>query len=175
MCHAFRVSSWRIVPVPEGCFDNQEPLWRALYDHHNQVTPHLHDRSRTFEQSWPSRRRTERRWLESEPDSFVLAAQEDDRYIGYALVRIRSSSGFADSWTFSDPLAFLATLVVLPSQRGQGIGSALMDAVEAKLSEMGITDMIIEVVTTNTDAIRLYERRGAVPFVAEYVQRLHPS
>jgi hypothetical protein len=35
-------------------------------------------------------------------------------------------------------------------------------------------DMIIGVITTNTDAMRLYERRGAVPFLTQFVHRVHP-
>jgi len=152
--------------------DALEPLWRALYDHHNGVTPHLGDRSRPFELAWQSRRQTERRWLQSEPESFVIAAQDADRIVGYAFVRIRSGAGFAESWSVSDPLADLATLSVLPEFRGQGIGSALMDAVEARLGDMGIPDMAITVISTNTEAIPFYERRGALPFVTEFIQRV---
>lgn len=161
-----------IVDVPEERFNDLEPLWRVLYDHHNDRTPHLRDRSRPFEQAWESRRRTEARWLESEPDSFVIAAQDGDSYVGYAFVRIRSGAGFAESWTFSDPLADLATLVVTPELRGQGVGSALMDAAEARLRRMGIADMAITVIATNTEAIPFYERRGAMPFVTEFVKRI---
>jgi len=37
-----------------------EPLWRALYEHHQALTPHLKDRERAFEQAWSIRRRIER-------------------------------------------------------------------------------------------------------------------
>jgi hypothetical protein len=35
--------------------------------------------------------------------------------------------------------------------------------------------MVIAVLTTNTDAARLYERRGAVPFITQFVQRVPPA
>ncbi len=161
-----------IVSIAEEHFDDLEPLWRALYDHHNEVTPHLRGRARTFAQAWASRRHTERRWLESEPRSFVLAAESGDRRIGYALVRVRSGAGFAESWSVSDPLADLATLAVLPEFRGRGIGSALLNAVEARLREMGIEDMTIGVIATNSRAMAFYERRGAVPFLTQLIQRV---
>jgi GNAT superfamily N-acetyltransferase len=142
----------------------------VLYDHHNEVTPQLRDRARSFEQAWESRRRSEMRWLEAEPDSFAVAAREGDRYVGYACVRVRSGAGFAESWDVSDPLADLVTLVVLPELRGRGIGAALMDAVEARLRGMGIADMAIAVIATNAEAIPFYERRGAVPFVTQFVK-----
>ncbi len=106
-----------IVSLPEDRFDELKPLWRALYDHHSTLTPHLRDRE----------------------------------------------------------VPFVRVLVVLPDARGQGAGSTLLDAVEAKLQELGIQDMVIAVVTTNTEAIRLYERRGAVPFITQFVQRVQPG
>lgn len=164
-----------VVPVPEDRFDDLKPLWRALYDHHNALTPHLRDREVPFERAWEVRRELEREWLRSEAQSFVLAAHNAGRYVGYAFVRVRSGEDFAVSWSASRPLADLVTLVVLPETRGQGIGSLLLEAVEAKLRELGIEDMLITVITTNTEAIRLYERRGAVPFTAQLVHRVQPS
>lgn len=161
--------------MPEQRFNDLEPLWRALYEHHNEVTPHLYDRALPFKQAWESRRRTEGAWLQSEPESFVLAAQDADWYLGYAFVRVRSGAGFAASWSVSDPLAELATLSVLPEFRGQGIGSALMDAVESRLQEMGIADLAIGVIATNREAVPFYERRGAVPFLTQFIQRVQPN
>jgi GNAT superfamily N-acetyltransferase len=161
-----------IVPLAEEHFDDLEPLWRALYEHHTALTPHLRDREVPFEQSWETRRGLERGWLSSEPRSFVLVAQDGDGCVGYAFVRVRSGDGFAASWSVSDPLAELATLAVLPEVRGQGVGSALLDAVESTLRDLGIRDMVIAVVTNNKDAMRLYERRGAVPFVTQFIHRL---
>ena len=175
VCEPSRVDGLVILEVPAARFNELEPLWRALYDHHNEVTPHLRDRARPFARAWVSRRRTEGRWLETEPDSFVLAVQDSDRYVGYAFVRVRSGAGFAESWRVSDPLADLATLSVLPEFRGQGIGSALMDAVESRLEEIGIADMAIGVIATNHEAIPFYERRGAVPFVTQFIQRVEPN
>jgi ribosomal protein S18 acetylase RimI-like enzyme len=164
-----------IVPVPEDRLDDLKPLWRVLYDHHSALTPHLREREVPFDRAWETRRNLEREWLQCEPQSFVLAAQNTDGYVGYAFVRVRSGEGFAASWNASQPLAELVTLVVLPEARGQGAGSALLDAVEAKLGELEIEDMVIAVVTTNTEAVRLYERRGAVPFITQFIHRVQPA
>lgn len=167
------MSGFEIVAVPEQRLDELEPLWRALYEHHVALSPHLRDRERPFDQAWETRRRSEREWLTNEPASFVLAAQDDDGgFVGYAFVRVYPSSVFASSWSASDPLAELATLAVLPAWRGRGLGSALLDAVEARLRELSIKDMAIGVLTNNTDAARLYERRGAVPFLTKFIQRV---
>ncbi|MGA2164572.1 MAG: hypothetical protein ABSH36_08880 [Solirubrobacteraceae bacterium] len=44
-----------------------------------------------------------------------------------------------------------------------------MDAVEARLARMGIADLAITVIATNAEAIPFYERRGAVPFITEFI------
>jgi ribosomal protein S18 acetylase RimI-like enzyme len=169
------MSATTIVPVPLERQEELQPLWRALYDHHSSLTPHLDGRLVPFERSWERRRELERHWLESEPHSFLIAAEQAGRYVGYAFVRVRSGAGYSVSWEVSDPLAELATLVVLPTSRGQGVGSLLMDRVEERLRELEVADMTIDVITTNTDAIRLYERRGAAPFVVELLHRVGRS
>ncbi len=170
------VSELAIVPVPEERFEDLKPLWRALYDHQTGVSPHLRDREVPFERAWEYRRGLEREWLGAGSQSFVLAAQDGGaRYVGYAFVRIVSGEGFAASWNASRPLAELMTLVVAPEARGQGVGSKLLDAVEARLRELGIADMAIGVISTNTEAIRLYERRGAVPFLTQFLHRVQAS
>lgn len=161
-----------VVAVAEERLDDLEPLWRALYDHQSRLAPHLRDRARPFDDAWAVRRSIEREWLRAEPLSFVVAAESGGRYVAYAFVRVRSGAGVAASWQVSDPLAELATLVVLPEWQRRGVGSALMDAVEARLRELGVHDLLIGVITTNTDAINFYERRGAAPFVTELIQRV---
>ena len=161
-----------VVSLPANRLDDLQPIWYALYEHHMGLTPHLRDRALPFEQAWRARQRIETEWLASEPDSFILAAREGDRYVGYAFVRVRSGADFAASWSASDPMAELAILAVLPEARGRKTGSALLDAVEARLRELQIGDMLIGVITTNIDAMRLYERRGAVPFITHFVQRV---
>ena len=47
--------------------------------------------------------------------------------------------------------------------RGHGIGTALLDAVDAELASRGVTDLMIGVMEGNDGARRLYESRGLVP------------
>ncbi|HTD57983.1 MAG TPA: GNAT family N-acetyltransferase [Solirubrobacteraceae bacterium] len=174
VCHASRVSRFEIVVVPVDGMEELQPVWRSLYDHHLALTPHLSDRTQPFERAWQARQRIEAEWQARGEDLFVLAAKAQDRYVGYALVRIRSGTDFAASWDASERLAELVILAVLPDWRGQGVGSALLDAVEARLRGLAVEDMVINVVT-NDDAMRLYRRRGAEPFVTELIQRVSPG
>lgn len=166
---------FEIVSVTVERMEELQPVWRSLYEHHLVLTPHLRDRAQPFELAWQARQRIEAEWRARGEDLFVLAAKAEDRYVGYALVRIRSGTDFAASWDASERLAELVILAVLPDWRGQGVGSALLDAVEARLRELAVEDMVINVVTTNDDAMRLYRRRGAEPFVTELIQRVLPG
>ncbi len=166
---------WAIVSLPMDRMEELQPVWRSLYEHHLTLTPHLADRAQPFERAWRARQRIEAEWAASGEELFVLAAEAPEGYVGYALVRVRAGSDFAASWSASERLAELVILAVLPDWRGRGVGSALLDAVEARLRELDVQDMVISVVTTNDDAMRLYRRRGAEPFVTELIQRVDPA
>ncbi len=56
-------------------------------------------------------------------------------------------------------LASISRLFVAPSARGSGAGGALLDAACVDASMRGLRP-VLDVVETNRDAIRLYERRG---------------
>lgn len=88
--------------------------------------------------------------------------------MGYALVAVRS--GPDDTWVSGSQLAELEKLSVAPSERGHGIGTRLLDAVDAELERLGIGDLFIAALVGNDDAIRLYERRGLRP-VMTYLAR----
>lgn len=137
--------------------DKLEPLWTALQDHHASISPVLgHALARRRETAWARRRAKYERWL-MDPDAFVLVASRGHELVGYALVTV--GEGWA-SWSTGERLAELETLSVMPEERGTQVGSALMDAVEARLRERDIGDMAISVAATNVNAHRFYERRG---------------
>ncbi len=88
--------------------------------------------------------------------------------LGYALVQVRP--GPDDTWVTGKLLAELQTLSVAPHARGRGIGSMLLDRVDAELDAAGIGDLFIAALHGNDDAIRLYQRRGLRP-VAVHLAR----
>jgi len=168
-------AGFEILTLSRGELEVLQPIWRSLYEHHLALTPYMRERARSPEEAWRARRDVEQGWLAAEPLSFVLAARaggEDGEHLGYAFVRVRPGAQFATSWRASDPLAELSILAVVPAARGRGIGSALLDAVEARLGELGVADMTIDVVAGNEGALRLYERRGAQRFTVQLVQRV---
>jgi ribosomal protein S18 acetylase RimI-like enzyme len=52
---------------------------------------------------------------------------------------------------------------VVLQYRGSGLGSELLDRLEQHLYATGVRDLILGALPGNTDAIRLYERRGYQP------------
>lgn len=167
-----RAVSIEIVAFPTERLGELRALWRGLYEHHTRILPDMRERELPFEAAFERRREIERAWLEHEPESFLLAASDAGDYVGYAFVRVRPAACIAASWSVGDPLAELSILVVAGDRRGEGIGSLLLDAVEERLRQMAIEDMLIGVIATNEEAMRLYERRGAKPFLTDFIQRV---
>jgi ribosomal protein S18 acetylase RimI-like enzyme len=54
----------------------------------------------------------------------------------------------------------IVNLYVRPDYRGEGVGSALLDAAEAALASAGADVVALDVMASNRDAIRFYERHG---------------
>ena len=144
--------------------DRLKPLWLALHEHHQRVAPPAVYQS--AEDSWPARRASYERWL-GEDGSFVVLAerrsttQRGDELVGYALVEVLP--GPDDTWVTGGLMADVQSLSVAPGARGHGIGTLLLDAVDAELAAAGIDDVFIGVLTGNADALRFYERRGYRP------------
>jgi ribosomal protein S18 acetylase RimI-like enzyme len=71
--------------------------------------------------------------------------------------------GADDTFPLAPRYAELYTLSVAEGRRGAGIGSRLLDAVDAALADEGDPPLVVSVMVGNTGALRLYERRGLVP------------
>lgn len=143
-----------------------EPLWSSLREHHGSIAPHMPPILERSE-SWRRRRKLYEEWL-AEPDAFVFVAYDGDDAVGYALVKVDDAD---DTWDTGEKWAELETLAVLPSSRGAGVGSLLFDAVDVRLAELGIEDLVVGVVGSNADALRFYERRGLKPYWQELYRR----
>ena len=134
-----------------------EPLWRSLHRHHRATAavPVLAD----DDLSWQRRSDWYRSMLAT-GQAFVLVARDGGAAIGYAYVHIRP--GDDDTWPVGAHMAELVSLAVAPDQRSRGIGTALMDAVDAELERRGIHDLEVAVMAGNDRAVAFYQRRGLV-------------
>ena len=143
--------------------DRLAPLWLLLHAHHQDVGgealgPYVDD-----EASWRARRELYAGFLDA--GGFALLAERDGELIGYAMVAVTpvAQTLMPDTWSTGPLVAEIETLSVLPAERGAGVGSALLDRIDAELKAIGVADVMIGAFVTNADAIRHYERRGFRP------------
>ena len=154
----------RIVEAGVDRLPDIEHLTRALHEHHRTVDPGIPGiPPRDADAWWMIRRDRYETWL-TEPDSFLLLAEEEgaERPIGYALVSFHDRD---DSHTTGDRFAELQSLVVEPARRGGGLGTDLLHEVYRQVRRRGVGEMVIGVLATNEPAKRLYEREGFRPWV----------
>lgn len=143
-----------IEPLDPADIDLVGPLWKQLMDHVASLPDGLVP-VRPSDESWELERAEMLGELARE--GFALVARTDGHVAGYAFVCIE---GPDPVWYTGDKHAVLATLCVDAAKRGEGIGAALMDAVDAELDRRGVEDVEIGVDTGNEVATRLYEGRG---------------
>jgi ribosomal protein S18 acetylase RimI-like enzyme len=153
----------RIVRGSIADVDSLEPLWVGVHRVHAASMPELAPYVDDAE-TW-SVRRSLYVSLFDKPDTVLLLARDGEELIGYALTHVLAldDTWIPDTWRTGRRIAELESLAVVEGRRGEGIGSALLEAVERELAAQGLDDVIVGVLPGNVDAIRLYERRGFRP------------
>ncbi len=135
--------------------DELERLWLALRDHHASITQHW-GALRPPEDSWARRRKNYVDILDEGGVLFI--AQEDGAVVGHAICEVEQ--GGSPTWEWPQSFMAIVDLVVLPDSRGQGVGEALMRAVEDEARERGVAALDLMVAAPNEVARRFYERIG---------------
>ena len=65
------------------------------------------------------------------------------------------------------PLVNVHDVVVVPSQRGRGVGKAMFERVEQEAFRRGACKLTLEVLSGNAPARRLYEKQGFEPYALD--------
>ena len=138
--------------------DEVRALWLELHRHERAVAPSIPFTE--DEQSWRRRRALYERTLEL-GQGFLVLARNDSAVVGYAFVLLEEGSD--DTFRLGEQFAELYSLSVAREWRRQGIGSRLLDFVDAELASRAIRDWRVAATIGNSDAQRLYERRGLQP------------
>src|SRR5919204_2012625 len=136
--------------------DHVRELWLALHRHESKVSP-AHQLVADEMASWQRRRALYMDRLSGDT-GFLALARSGQSVIGYAFVCFED--GPDDTFPVGDRYAELYSLSVAPPLRGRGIGTKLLDFVDRELARHSIHDLRVAVMAGNTDAQRLYERRG---------------
>ena len=91
------------------------------------------------------------RWCHYNPD-LCLAAELDGRMAGYLLARLRP--GFCD----------LGSLAIAPAYRRAGVGRALLAELEQRSKAAGVSEIQLEVRTSNRSGLAFWRQVGFIPF-----------
>ena len=84
------------------------------------------------------------------PGRVVVLVEQDDVPVGYAAAAV-----VAD-------MADLTRIAVTPTARRAGLARALLDDLLARVADLGVTRMMLEVADTNQPALGLYAAAGLV-------------
>jgi len=159
------VNDLRIVEGGTERIGDLEPLWRTLYEYHRGIAEGVAG-VRPFEDTWRQRQGQYQGWLEGDTDAVLLVAERDGRAVGYAML---TAGPGAATWDLGEVVAEIETLSVLPSERGSGVGGALMEASRRWALERGVRTIAVGLAHTNVGAQRFYEREGFTPFYTDMV------
>ncbi len=135
-----------------------EPLVRRATAADAEVVARLlYDFNTEFQSPTPSSVEFAARFRQLLPrDDVIVVLAGAGEPVGFALVTLRPTP------YFDGPLAQLEELYVVPALRGQGQGSALLDAAVELVRARDGGEMHINVDEIDTDARRFYERHGFV-------------
>jgi ribosomal protein S18 acetylase RimI-like enzyme len=95
-----------------------------------------------------------------------VAVGPDGTILGVAIARLR------EELLSHAPSAHLEALAVRDDAEGQGIGRALMQAMEQEVQAHGADSMTLHVFSTNTRARAVYERLGYAGELIRYIKHL---
>lgn len=133
-------------------------MWPATAEHAGAIARLQFDFNTEFDAPVPSRERLRARYAQllERPDVVVLLAGSATDPTGFAFLTLRPTP------FYDGPLAQLEELYVRPGQRGQGIGTVLLQSAVRLVTEAHGGEILINVDEVDADARRFYERHGFV-------------
>jgi ribosomal protein S18 acetylase RimI-like enzyme len=154
---------WQVRIGGAADLDVVGPLWVAVHHQHAQTMPQLAPYV-SDDETWQVRRVLYQELL-AKSDTLLLLAYVDDATVGYGLAHVLpvDETWVADTWKTSSRIGEIESLSVLTEYRGSGLGSELLNRLEQHLYGIGVKDLMLGALPGNTDAIRLYGRRGYQP------------
>lgn len=152
--------------VDPARLDDCRALWLGLRDHHHGTDPGLGP-VRGDDDSWARAREAYGAAI-LRGEGFLVLAEEPgrpaDAPLGCALVNL---VGGSPTWTITNPYGELEVISVDPAARGLGVGSALLDAVQAELDRLGASELRLIVTAGNVGAQAFYREAGFETFALE--------
>jgi GNAT superfamily N-acetyltransferase len=153
-----------LLQVPPEEVDGLRIFCDALHDHHRLVAGHLAPFI-SDDLSWSVFRPY---FLAAAENGLALRAGPQDAPLGMvAATLLKDAPLFTDTWAIDGGIAEIEVLAIAESARGQGLGTRLMQAIDARLYERGIRNQIVGAFEPNHSAARLYLKLGFTPGVLQ--------
>jgi ribosomal protein S18 acetylase RimI-like enzyme len=95
-----------------------------------------------------------------------VAINVEQAIVGIAMAQLR------EELLSHEPSAHLEVLVVRDDAEGQGIGKALIQAIEQAVRDLGARSVTLHVFASNTRARAVYERLGYAGELIRYIKHL---
>lgn len=100
-------------------------------------------------------------YIDDDASDVLLAVNADDAPVGFALV-VTANTGEAPEVVYHQ-FAFVIALTVLPDDRHQGIGSALLATVDDWANARHLDFVQLNALAANQNALAFYQHVGFVP------------
>lgn len=138
-----------IEPATVDDLDRVLDLWQRLVEHGREHGLHLH--------SAANRRLARERLAAAVGDDRVFVAR-DEEIVGFADCELPPETFEADVTR-----GVVENVYVLPERRGEGIGTALVEAAERRLADLGAEVVAVETLAADDRVRRFYRRQGYRP------------
>lgn len=144
-------------------------LWKAMITDYQQLSDGLWEVHEPGE-AWARRHQQYLEWINDATGVVFLATDvESEEVVGYAALHFVLSGATFD---LGESFGEIETLAVLPTERGRGVGAALINACRKELDRREIEYCALETLAANEGALRLYQRAGFQPFMVRLVRRV---
>ena len=114
----------------------------------------------------PHAERAERRAVEetlARPEPWTWLAERDGQAVGLLVAQPPDLAGWIAAVTGQGPVAYLATMSVLPGERGAGVGTALVTELHRELDAAGVTVTLLHHSQLNPLSAPFWNRMGYRP------------
>ncbi len=111
----------------------------------------------------PNRERAREAVLRRIVTDSLLVATDDEDLVGFVTFEVESGVYEQDATR-----GLVENVYAVPERRGEGVGTALLEAAEDRLRERGCDALFLEVLAANEDARRFYREAGYEPHRVQF-------
>ena len=106
----------------------------------------------------------------SDDESDILVYENDGTVVGFILLQAKVRPDF--DFMLPGKYCYIMDVIVTEAHRNKGFGTALMSSAKDWAKEQNCSFINLDVLTTNTNAISLYEKLGFIPKAQEMYCKL---